>query len=322
MRTLITGGFGFVGTHLTEELLAQDPNADIHIVDNLTTNVQPPDEFLASIGNPSNVTHEQSTVRDFLTTTDREFDRIYHLASVVGPAGVLPYAGKIAGSIITDAALVADAAGTLGARLVDVSTSEIYGGGNSKESDPKVITSEVSPRLEYAVGKLASEVALINQAKTTGLQAIIVRPFNIAGARQNPEGGFVMPRFCDAAIEGNDLTVFGKGTQVRAFTHVRDTATGIRLAMERGEYGEAYNIGNPDNAITIYALAQMVIEHAGSDSKITFVDPKEIYGKHYAEAKDKTPDADKAREELGWRPQFTIDDIIRDSLAWAKEQKQ
>lgn len=319
MRILITGGFGFLGTHLVEELLATTPEADIHIVDNLSTNAVHSQDFLDEIGNPKNVTYSITNLGDYLQNPLTSFDQIYHLASVVGPAGVLPHAGYISQSIVNDAAAIAQWAMRWGARLVDVSTSEIYGGGASKETDPKIVTAQVSPRLEYAVGKLAAEVSLINLA-AKGLDVVIVRPFNIAGTRQNPEGGFVLPRFCEAALANKALTVFGSGRQVRAFTHVADMARGLRLAMERGKAGEAYNIGNEDNAATIAQLATKVLVANGGGGAIEHIDPTDVYGQFYVEAKDKLPNSAKARKQLGWKPNFNLDKIIIETLDWTRKR--
>lgn len=316
MNTLITGGFGFLGTHLTEELLAHNPEGHIHIVDNMSTSIVDHEQFLDGLGNPSNVSYEIGDMKNYVGRRSEHFDRVYHLASVVGPAGVLPHAGKIAGSIIYDAELVAEAAMQRGARLLNVSTSEIYGGGHSSENDPKIIPAETTVRLEYAIGKLAAEIALTNTHKARGLDVVIVRPFNIAGPRQSAEGGFVLPRFAAAALNDEPLTVFGDGTQVRAFTHVADMSRGIRLAMEKGHSGEVYNIGDYQNRTTINELASRLIALANSKSVIEYVDPTTIYGALYADANDKLPNAKRAKRELDWSPQRSLDDIIIDTLDW------
>src|SRR5205823_9682726 len=127
------------------------------------------------------------------------------LASVVGPVGVLAHAGRMAGMMVNDTSRMATLALACGARLVDVSTSEVYGGGRDgycSERDFKIIQPKVTVRLEYAVGKLAAEIALINSTKVTPLRACIVRPFNVAGPRQSGKGGFVLPRFVGQALRG------------------------------------------------------------------------------------------------------------------------
>lgn len=301
-RILVTGGFGFIGYHLVERLLKEWH--DVYVIDNLSNNAV----------NPRYRNFKQGNVEDLNTVfRDEHFDEIYHLASPVGPAGVLAYAGEITRQIVNGTYAVMEKAQACSAKLVFVSTSEIYGGGNQglcSETMPRTIIADTSARLEYAVAKLAAETAIINTATVKDLNAVIIRPFNVAGARQGARGGFVLPRFVRQAIAGEALTVFGTGQQVRAFTHVRDIVEGLLLAMGKGRSGECYNLGNPDNRTTVLGLAEMVVEQLGR-GQITFVDPKSIYGPLFAEAADKYPDATKAMTELGWRPVRKLNQIIQ-----------
>jgi UDP-glucose 4-epimerase len=208
-----------------------------------------------------------------------------------------------------------------GARVVDVSTSEVYGGGRDgycSERDFKIIQPTVTVRLEYAVGKLAAEIALINTARVAGLYASIVRPFNVAGPRQSARGGFVLPRFIGQALRGEPLTVYGDGSMIRAFTHVLDIVDGIVLTMAAGESGEVYNLGNPVNKTSILDLAKRVISLLGGPSRIEFVDPKRLFGPLFEEANDKYPDADKSTRELGWCPKHDIERVILDTATYLR----
>jgi UDP-glucose 4-epimerase len=312
-RILITGGFGFIGGHLIEEL-AKDDNNRIHVVDNLSSNPLPLDILLDELEHPSNLTYDICSVEKFCgDNPSREFDQIYHLASPVGPAGVLKHAGQMIKVIVDDTYRLMDLALRNEAKLVDVSTSEVYGGGQDgycSENQPKVVPPITTVRLEYAIGKLAAETAIINTCKVTELKTCIVRPFNIAGPRQSGVGGFVLPRFISLAMQNRPLTVFGDGRQVRAFTYVKDIARGLVKVMERGQRGEDYNLGNPHNKICILDLARRVVEVTSSKSEIRFVDPKKIYGPLYAEASDKYPDATRAINELEWQPTLKVDEII------------
>lgn len=303
MRTLVTGGLGFLGSHLVEILLERGD--EVTIVDNLSSNVVEA-KFFESKAKVFPV-----SVWELADWLPEDYDETYHLASVVGPAGVLPHAGQIVKSVVNDTYVMAAFAKRCEAKLLDVSTSEVYGGGNkgycSEEMD-KIIT-KTSARLEYAVGKLAAETALINMKSN----CVIVRPFNIAGPRQSKKGGFVLPRFLEQAKKGEPLTVFGDGKAVRAFTHVKDVARGLILAMDKGKAGEAYNIGNPHNKMTILELAELVIKVTDSKSRVEFVDPKEIWGQYFEEAADKYPDATKATIELGWKPEYNIEEIIEET---------
>ncbi len=312
-RVLITGGFGFVGSHLVEALLT-DPDVAVHVVDNLVTSPIDVPAFVASLKAPDRLSYDLCSIQDYFDGgPSRQFDEIYHLASIVGPVGVLSHAGRIVDEIVGDTYRLASLAKSQKARLCDISTSEVYGGGRDgycSERDSKIIPPRNSVRLEYAVAKLACEVALMNMAALEEVDVVIVRPFNIAGPRQSPKGGFVLPRFLLQALNNEDLTVYGDGSMIRAFTHVKDIVDGIIRARRNGVSGEAYNIGNPANKTTILELAERVLHLTGSKSKITFVDPKQLFGPLFEEANDKYPDADRAMVELGWKPAYGIDPII------------
>jgi nucleoside-diphosphate-sugar epimerase len=325
-QVLVTGGFGFLGTHLVELVLDEEPDTHVTIVDNLSSNPVDKDDFLSGLTDPRRVTHHICEVAKYFRRGGLPaFSEVYHLASPVGPAGVLAHAGEMVRAIVRDTYLIMDYCVERGARLLDVSTSEIYGGGQQgycPETTPRIVPPATTVRLEYAIGKLAAETAIINTCRVRGLAAVIVRPFNVAGPRQSPKGGFVLPRFIQQADANAPLTVFGNGSAIRAFTHVKDMVKGIALAMRGGRPGEAYNIGNPANKTTILELAKRVIVMLGSSSPISFVDPKTIYGPLYEEANDKYPDNEKARTEIGWTPARTIDDAIRDAYAEFDRQRR
>lgn len=320
-KILVTGGFGFLGSHLIGLLLADGDNR-VHVVDNLSTNPVPIDDLVKELDHPRELTYTVTDVETFCKSWASEpYDQVYHLASVVGPAGVIPHAGRIAASIINDTMAVAHLAMSCRAKLVDVSTSEVYGGGQDgfcSEKMSKIVPAKSSARLEYAVGKLAAETALLNLCETQSLDARIVRPFNVTGPRQSGKGGFVLPRFIGQAMAGEDITVFGDGRQIRAFTHVKDMVTGIVCAMSRGERGGVYNLGNPANRCSILELAEDVKSITGSRSRIVFVDPRSIYGPFYEEANNKYPDASKAIAELGWEPHLGRQQAIEDTLLYMK----
>jgi UDP-glucose 4-epimerase len=156
----------------------------------------------------------------------------------------------------------------------------------------------------------------------TDLHAVIVRPFNIAGPRQSPKGGFVLPRFISQALRGEPLTVYGDGTMIRAFTHVEDVADGLVQALRKGTRGEAYNLGNPANKLSILELARKVIQISNTRSRIDFVDPKKLFGPLFEEANDKFPDSDRAIRELGWHPRRSLDEVIRDTLDYIRAERR
>jgi UDP-glucose 4-epimerase len=319
---LVTGGFGFIGTHLVEALLT-DADLRVHVVDSLITSPIDVKAYLRRLRHSDRLTYDTCTVKEYLSHRNLSvFDEIYHLASIVGPVGVLKHAGRILQTMVQDMYVVCDYAVRTKARLCDVSTSEVYGGGRDgycSEKDSMIIPPKISVRLEYAVAKLGCEVALMNMTKAAELHATIVRPFNVAGPRQSPQGGFVVPRFIGQALAGEPITVYGDGRMVRAFTDVRDIVDGIIRVIRWGRCGEAYNIGNPANKITILDLAKKVVEIVGSESPITFVDPKSLWGPLFEEANDKYPDADRAINELGWQPRYSLEDSIRETTDYISE---
>jgi UDP-glucose 4-epimerase len=314
---LVTGGLGFVGSHVTSALL-EDAEARVTVVDNLLQQALPSEEVVAQIirGRPGVLDVQIESVADYQPHS--RFDVVFHLASVVGPAAVLKHAGYITESIVGDTYRMIRLALKHGARLVHISTSEVYAGGDHgfcEEDAPRVIRGPASARQEYAAGKLACEVAIFNLCQAEKLDAVVLRPFNISGVRQLGQGGFVLPRFVGQAILGLPLTVFGSGGQVRAFTDVRDVASGILAASQRGKSGEVYNVGNPDNRISIGELAQLVVEVTGSSSPIRSIDPTTIYGTAYRDAPDKFPTADRLRS-LGWQPKWRLAQTVEAVHAW------
>ena len=281
MRALVTGGLGFIGSHLADRLV--EDGHQVTIIDKHPTR---------DYGTSAEV------IRMPMQDAEHPFvDIVYHLAGPVGPVGVIGQAGWMTEDII-------EMVGWLrpyidrGVRIVFVSTSEIYGEQVQPmdETCSRIIAAGHSARMEYATAKLAAETMLLNMTN----DVTIIRPFNVAGPRQRSEGGFVLPRFIEQARDGRPLTVYQPGTQRRAFTHVTDIVDGIILAGVDGM--GAYNLGNPDNACTILELAEDVIELTGSPSRIEVVDPQDLWGLEFREAPDKVPDITKARRDLGWDP--------------------
>lgn len=310
---LVTGGLGFIGRVLLRSLLNDQTVSCIHIVDNLSNSSAPLSEEF-----PPKVHFQESSVADF-KPHGQVYDEIYHLASPVGPAGVLNYAGRMGPMIIADTYKMAQLALEQGARLIDISTSEVYGqepGSIAQREDiDKVVPAATTIRLEYGVAKLASEVSLLNLARVTDLKVNIIRPFNIVGPSQSGEVGFVLPRFINQALKGDPLTVFGDGSQRRTFTSVNDFVRAIKMIMESDVSGEIYNVGNPDNECSILDLAREVIRITKSESKPICIDPTKVYGSLYAEAWNKIPDITKIQNLIGWIPKESIEDIILEAVS-------
>ena len=314
-QTLVTGGFGFLGTHLLEEISEKSPGANVHVIDNFSTSPMNLEKTLDSLSIDLNFTFENCNLGDSQVIKDKSivFDEIYHLASYVGPAGVLNHGGNMIRGIVQDGYQMIDYAVENSSRLLLASSSEVYGGGVNglcSESTSRIVPAETTIRLEYAVGKIAIETALLNTGKMKNLSNTVIRPFNVAGPRQSGKGGFVLPRFITAAMEGRDITVFGDGEARRAFTHVRDIANGCFLAMNHSSSGKVFNLGNPRNITTIGKFAEKVVDLLKSNSKIVNVDPKTLYGDLYEEASDKFPDSTMTMEILNWNPTSSLEQII------------
>ena len=199
------------------------------------------------------------------------------------------------------------------ARLLVVSSSEVYGRpGEFSETDSLCVYAPYTVRLEYAVAKILVEVAAMNRFRASGLRVNIVRPYNIAGPRQRSLGGFVIPRFFEAALSCSRMEVFGSGEQVRCFGHVADTVASLLTVQRCGQRGQIFNSGNRQNRITINELAHRVRALCKSSSEMVHVDPRTVYGGLYAEAFDKVPDTTKLEAMTGWHPRRSMDEILRD----------
>lgn len=318
-KILITGGLGFLGSFCIEKYKRE--GYDITVIDNLSSNVIQPNDAICN--------GVKVIIQDVLAYEWSEsdtFDMILHLASPVGPVGVLKHSGKIAAYIIDDIYWAIEGALKQDCPLIFISTSEIYGYRDRaiflKEEDDKLLVGKYSVRNEYSMAKLLAEIVLDNVSKVSNLKYQILRPFNISGKRQLKTGGFVLPTFVNQALSGEAITVFGDGEQVRAFTHVKDIVDGIYLVSTANEenYNEIWNLGNSENVASILDLATMVKENIKSKSEIIFVDPKTIHGALYEEAWDKIPDSNKIKTRLNWNPKYSKDNIVMDVINFYSEK--
>jgi nucleoside-diphosphate-sugar epimerase len=315
---LITGGLGFIGSHCIEKWKYE--NWDITVIDNLSTNAISTNHYL---------TEDVKIIQDNILNVKWEelpsFDLILHLASPVGPVGVLKHSGNMARIILDDIYWAINAAKYNKCPLIFVSTSEIYGHRDEKsylkEDGDKILHGDFTVRNEYAIAKLLSEIVLTNQAKINpDFKYQIIRPFNVTGKYQLPDGGFVLPRFVEQALSGEDITVYYDGLQLRAFTWVKDIVDGIYLTstVNDSDWNEEWNIGNELNERTIIYLAQKVKEITKTKSKIIHIDPIKLHGPLFAEAPEKIPDSKKIKERLGWQPTKGVDEVIQEVVEYYK----
>jgi nucleoside-diphosphate-sugar epimerase len=320
-KILITGGLGFIGIHCVEKW--NKLGYDVTIIDNLSSNALPPtDDIFKDC---------KIIIEDILNvdiTQLEKFDIILHLASPVGPVGVLKHSGKMASIIIDDIYWVIKAAKYNKCPLLFVSTSEVYGYRDSKtylkEDEAKVLNGEFTVRNEYAMAKLLAEIVLSNTSKTDpNFKYQTIRPFNVSGRYQLPENGFVLPRFVNQALNKENITVYYDGLQLRAFTWVKDIVEGIYLTSIASEeyWNQEWNIGNEKNENTILYLATKVKEITNSDSSIINIDPTILHGSLFAEAPEKIPNSEKIKSLLGWEATKETDDIIKEVIDYFNSKK-
>lgn len=305
-KVLVTGGAGFIGSHLVDLLLKKDFEVDV--IDNYTNNCVTYDDH--------KVRHIGHNIIDFVYQED-SYESVFHLASIVGPVGVLKHSGNIGYSIISDIVKLRDYCCLKGMPLIHVSSSEIYGHSDDlSEEAIKIFPAQYKSRTEYGAAKMLSEIALVNfRNKNKNFKYQIIRPFNVAGARQQPEGGFVLPRFVIATLTNQSLTVYGTGEQRRSFTDVRDVAEAIYLTSQTDLYNNIWNVGNRNNEMSILELAKFVVRVAKEkygieNCEIVHVDPNELHGELFSEVPDKLPNAEKIISKLNWKPQYSIYDTI------------
>lgn len=314
-KVFITGGLGFIGSSVSEYSLKQGSHATI--IDSKISNVIEA-EYLSKTYNSVKII--QSSISDYFTEDldISDYDLLIHAASLVGPAGLLDYAGVIGHEIVSATEKIIQTCLHSHVPLLYFSSAEVYGkSGILVETSDIRVPPYYNARIEYALAKLTSEAMVVN-SKTQGLKSVVIRPFNVVGPRQSRAAGFVMPTFVQQALGNKPLTVFRSGKQKRAFLGVSDLVNFIAKYMNNGLFNsDVINVGNPNNATTIEGLAKRIIELLESHSKIVYVDPQSIYGPLYFEAEsfEKLPDITKATS-LGWVPNQSLDDIILETAKY------
>ena len=319
-KILITGGLGFIGCHCVEKW--KNLGYEITIIDNMSSNaLSPTDKLFEGC---------KIIIEDILNVDINQldkFDSILHLASPVGPVGVLKHSGKMASIIIDDIYWAVNAAKHNNCSLIFISTSEIYGYRDGKtylkENDQKVLDGEFTVRNEYAIAKLLAEIVLSNTGKIDpNFKYQIIRPFNVSGKYQLPDGGFVVPRFVNQALNNEDITVYYDGLQLRAFTWVKDIVEGIYLTSTAPEklWNEEWNVGNEMNENTILYMAEKIKEMSQSNSPVVHIDPVSLHGPLFSEAPEKIPNSEKIKSLLGWKATKGVDEILNEVVEYFKSK--
>jgi UDP-glucose 4-epimerase len=316
MNIFITGGAGFIGSHLVEYHLARGDQ--VHVVDNLSTG------SLANIdpfrGNPAFRFAEADILHwNGLDKAVAWADRIYHMAAVVGVKKVLedPVAVMSTNMSGTERVLRAIHGGKHTPQVIIASTSEVYGFNTNErfaETDDIVLPSAGRLRWTYAVTKLADEFLAFSYARKYGLNIVVVRLFNTIGPNQVGHYGMVVPRFVKQAVHNEPLTIYGEGEQTRSFCDVRDTVVALDLLAGCPEaWGEVVNVGN-DEEISIRKLAEQIVQRAQSRSPLHRMSYKDAYGEEFEDVTHRRPELNKLRALTGFTPEWTLGNTLDDLI--------
>jgi len=313
-RYLITGGAGFIGSHLTEALLARGDH--VVALDNLSTGRL---QNLDVAGRHPHFRFVQGSVLDELVVDElmHQCDVVVHLAAAVGVKLIVEQPLKSLTTNIRGSEIVIEAAHRYRRKIVITSTSEIYGknsAGPLSEGADRILGSPAVVRWAYSTAKAVDEILANAYHRERALPTVIVRLFNTVGPRQSPAYGMVIPRFVRQAITGEPITVFGDGRQTRCFTHVLDVVDALlRLIDEPGAIGRTFNVGS-SHEISILELAAQVVERAGSRSRIELIPYEEAYETGFEDMLRRVPDTTLLRSLTGWAPRRPLDDILAETI--------
>lgn len=310
-RILITGGAGFIGSHLAEKLIALGHG--VTLLDDLSTGRE--SNIAALRGRPGfqlvrDSVENETTVNLLMSQNDV----VYHLASAVGVKLVAEEPVRTIRTTIHGTEVVLEAAHRFGRPILITSTSEVYGKGARvpfREEDDVVMGATRSSRWCYAYSKGIDEFLGLAYHRQFGLPVVLVRLFNTVGPRQVGMYGMVLPRFVEAALAGRPLEVYGDGRQTRCFCHVSDSVEAlVQLMNSPKAVGGVFNCGG-DEEISIIDLARRVIAACGSQSEIRLIPYDQVYGKNFDDLPRRVPALDRIREAIGWRPKNDLNRIIQ-----------
>lgn len=323
MHVLVTGGAGFIGSHLAEYHLNKGDS--VHVVDNLSTgckaNVAP---FLDHAR--FHFSEADILVWDGLAEAAVWADRIYHMAAVVGVFRVLEDPIRVLATNIaaTERLLRMASAGNWKPQIIIASSAEVYGPNSAdvlREDAMLYVHSGAKSRWNYAISKLADESFGLSYARQHGLPICIVRPFNTVGPRQTGRYGMVVPRFVEQVLGGRPITIFGGGEQTRSFCDVRDAVVAMDLLAGTPEaIGEIVNVGN-DQEITINALADLVCERAHKTVARLNLSYAQAYGQQYDDITHRRPSLDKLYRLTNFRHQWPLEKTLDDLIAHYAERQ-
>ena len=320
MKVLVTGGAGFIGSHLSEALLARGD--EVWALDDLSTGRL---SNLTTFESHAKFRFVEGSVTDPPTVAsilDRA-DLVFHLAAAVGVKYVVENPLKSLLTNIRGAEVVLEAAARRGLKTVLFSSSEVYGKGTGeplREDDDQLLGPTSVSRWSYATGKAVDEFLALAYFKERKLPTVIVRCFNTCGPRQRGEYGMVIPRFVEAALRGEPITIYGTGLQTRCFSYVGDVVRGVlMLADSDGAGGQVFNIGTGEE-ISIHGLAEKIKAATKSDSRIVVIPYEEVYGTAFEDMNRRVPDLGKIHRLVGYEPEVTLDELLAKTIAEMAQQ--
>ncbi len=318
MKTLITGGAGFIGSHLSEQLLKE--GHEVYVIDDLST---------GSIDNIEHLKERKGfhyvidTIMNapVLAELVDKCDTIYHLAAAVGVMLIVESPVRTIETNVKGTEEVLKHANKKKRKVVIASTSEVYGKSTQKkfrEDGDLVLGATTKGRWSYACSKALDEFLGLAYWKEKKLPTVVVRFFNIVGPRQTGRYGMVIPRFVKQALNNKPITIFGDGKQSRCFAHVNDAVNALAMLGQIDEaVGEVINLGN-DEEITIEALAIKVKELANSQSEIQYISYDDAYEEGFEDMQRRVPDLTKIKKLIKYNPKHTLDGIIKDVIDYYK----
>jgi UDP-glucose 4-epimerase len=308
MRAFITGGAGFIGSHLADALIARGDN--VTILDNLSTGAL---KNLDQIMNRIHFVEGDIRNQDLVESLTQKNDVTLHMAAALGVQTIMHHTVESISTNFTGSEVVIHAALKFDKRIILASTSEIYGKNPKQplsETDDRVVGTPQKIRWTYADAKALEEAVAFALFTTHGLKQTTLRFFNTVGPRQTGRYGMVVPRFVEAALNNQPIPVHGDGTQSRVFCHVDDVVRAVLSIMnDDSTIGEVFNVGGSGET-TIKQLAEKVISQINSKSSISYTPYSEAYPPGYEDMQRRVPDTTKLQRHLAWKPQHTLDSII------------
>ncbi len=308
MRVFITGGAGFIGSHLADACIARGD--EVTILDNMST------------GSRANIAHLEGKIsihegdirdRDVVEKLVKDSDLVLHMAAALGVKNIMEHTIESIDRNFTGSEVVLNAATKFAKRIIIASTSEIYGKNPNQplhEESDRVVGAPQKIRWTYSDAKALEEAVAHTLHKTHGLKVSTVRFFNTVGPRQTGQYGMVVPRFIQSALKNEPITIYDDGSQSRVFCHVEDaTRAVLKLAETDSTIGDYFNVGGTGET-TIKELAEKIIQRTKSSSSINYIPYSDAYPAGFEDMQRRVPDISKIKNSIGWQPSYTLDSII------------